>query len=269
MLSIMFWNLDEKDLSDNIARIAQHHLVDIIILAESSLSAGDMLLKFNQPTTAYRYIPNRICDKFQVFSRSTISKMSPRLEGSRYSFHEIQILGKEDILLAILHLTSKLNTSAESQAQLCSVYARKIEEVERQSRHRRTILIGDLNMNPFEPGIIGAFGLHATMCRKIASKETRTINGELSHFFFYNPMWGLLGDKSPGPPGSHYYEHSEAVETFWKMYDQVLIRPALVPFFDNVAILTSDGTIDLINSNGIPRGRTYSDHLPILVKLNY
>lgn len=24
--------------------------------------------------------------------------------------------------------------------------------------------------------------------------------------FFYNPMWGCLGDRDPGPPGTYYYD---------------------------------------------------------------
>jgi hypothetical protein len=155
------------------------------------------------------------------------------------------------------------NDQYEESRQL----AKEIRNVEREIGHSRTILVGDLNMNPFEMGVAGVIGLHAVMSQQIARSESREIDEE-KYPFFYNPMWNLFGDLTPGPPGTYYYDKRERyLRYYWHMFDQVLIRPALLDRFrsEEVRILTSDGKVSLISSaNGRP---SFSDHLPILFKL--
>jgi hypothetical protein len=104
------------------------------------------------------------------------------------------------------------------------------------------VLVGDLNMDPFEEGVVKANGLHAVMTRRLAGRQTRTVQGRV-YPLFYNPMWGLYGDSSAGPPGTYFYEPSGHVGYFWHLFDQVLLRPDLLRFFRNesLCILTEDG----------------------------
>jgi len=81
----------------------------------------------------------------------------------------------------------------------CTNLSNAIVEEERKAGHSRTILVGDLNMNPFEKGVIAAAGLHAVASRRIAERIERTVQGR-SYPFFYNPMWGLLETRRSGPP---------------------------------------------------------------------
>lgn len=133
--------------------------------------------------------------------------------------------------------------------------------------HKRTVLVGDLNMNPFETGLVTANGFNATMSRKIAEKQKRIVNAR-SFPFFYNPMWSLLGDASHGPPGSYYCSQSEHVAYFWHMFDQILLRPDVLPMFQNntLKIIDRVGELSLLNDNGIP-DKNISDHLPVLFQL--
>ena len=126
---------------------------------------------------------------------------------------------KPDFLLIIVHLLSKVNTRDTSQALDCPKHVARIQEAERQVGHRRTLLIGDLNMNPFEPGVVAATGFHATMSRRIAMQNPRTVQGDIFHFF-YNPMWSLMGNHPHmRPPGTHYYRHGETVSYLWNTFD--------------------------------------------------
>ncbi len=124
-------------------------------------------------------------------------------------------------------------------------------------------------MDPFEPGMVGAPGLHAIMSRQAASRGQRQVQGE-SRTFFYNPMWSFLGDLSAGPPGTYYRAPSEQLSYFWHMFDQVLVRPELLDRFDgkDVTVLTTAGDLSLLNSNHIPDSRQGSDHLPLLFRMN-
>ncbi len=54
------------------------------------------------------------------------------------------------------------------------------------------------------------------------------------------------------------------------MYDQVLIRPALLKHFKNedLKILHTDGLLPLVDADGLPNRKEFSDHLPILLRLH-
>lgn len=130
--------------------------------------------------------------------------------------------------------------------------------------------MGDLNMNPFDDGLIAATGLHATMARDVARKESRSIRGE-DFRYFYNPMWPLFGDAGVGrPSGTYYYRRGQPVELLWNVFDQVLVRPTLLDVFRNeeLTILTDDGSTRLLSSTGRPRKRAFSDHLPVAFTLD-
>lgn len=147
--------------------------------------------------------------------------------------------------------------------------ANEIRKIEEKVGHSRTVLVGDLNMNPFQGGVIAANGLHAVMDRTIALRRSRTVQAR-RYPFFYNPMWGLFGDATAGPPGTHFYENASHDMLFWNMYDQVLIRPDLLPYFHNeeLKILTEDDTVSFLTHRGLPDASGVSDHLPILFKLH-
>ncbi len=145
-----------------------------------------------------------------------------------------------------------------------------IEQSEQECGHAKTILLGDLNVNPFEIGMVGTGGLHAVMSRDVASRGSRTVQSR-EYDFFYNPMWARFGDQESGAPGTYYYDKAEHVTYFWNMFDQVLVRPSLLDGldFESVRILTSVGGVSLLGPGGKPDRSVGSDHLPVLAELEF
>jgi hypothetical protein len=90
------------------------------------------------------------------------------------------------------------------------------------------------------------------------------------HIFFYNPMWSKFGDAGPSPPGTYFYNSGSDVNYFWHMFDQVLVRPALLGSLsnDSVGIVSRIGDVALHTDRGRPNSAAASDHLPIICKLN-
>ena len=84
---------------------------------------------------------------------------------------------------------------------------------------------------------------------------------------FYNPMWNFLGDFKE-PYGTYYYSSSDAVNPYWNVYDQVIIRPALRQRFidESLKILTGTNEISLLDSEKHP-DCYISDHLPIMFEI--
>lgn len=270
MTNFLFWNLNKKPLEKTVAELAHEHKVDVILLAECVIEPVKLLLTLNRTASSYRYAPPRLSTKVEVFTKFSADFIQPIYEESsdRFIVRHLMLPAKTDILLVAVHLQSKMSFNEESQKHYCAEIAGKIREFESQVGHSRTILVGDLNMNPFESGMISAFGLHAVMSKRIAEKGNRTVGGR-EYPFFYNPMWSFLGDYSSFQPGTHYYRRSEPVTYFWNMFDQVLVRSELLNRFNeaDIKILDCVNGESLLTANGFPDSNSFSDHLPIFFKL--
>ena len=219
---------------------------------------------------SFQYFLNEsFYDKIHIYSKFEDSLFLKFSESKRYTIRHLQLPGLDDILLAVAHFPSKINFSNDSQAVESDELARFIKEAEDRVGHSRTILVGDLNMNPFEVGMVKTTGLHSVMSQQVAQKGSRMVQG-IDYKFFYNPMWNFLGDFAPYPAGTHYYQASEHIAYFWNMFDQVLVRPELLDVFSNedLKIIDSIGEQSLLKDNDQPNDDLASDHLPIFFSLN-
>lgn len=267
MINFLFWNVNKKPLEHLIKELAFQHNVDVIMLAEFKTNSARFLQLLNKEKFQYFYNES-LCEKIHVFSKFRDDFFPKFSESGRYTIRHLKLPGLDDILLAVAHFPSKMNFNDESQAVECDLLAGFIQDAETRIGHSRTILVGDLNMNPFEKGMVKTTGLHSVMSQQIAQKGSRTVQGR-DYKFFYNPMWNFLGDFAPYPAGTHYYHASEHIAYFWNMFDQVLVRPELLNIFsnDDLKIIDSIGDKTLLNENGLPNTDLASDHLPILFSL--
>ena len=162
-----------------------------------------------------------------------------------------------------------MNFSEESLLVESVHLAQSIDEVETSEGHQRTILLGDMNMNPFEAGMVIAGGLHAVMSRRVAARKTRLVQKQ-RYKYFYNPMWNHFGDHGEAG-GTFYFEGAEHLCYYWNLFDQVLLRPALLDGFapENVRIPTSIRGFSLLQEDGQPDKDTVSDHLPLTLELKF
>ena len=263
----LFWNLNRKSLATLIADLAEEHGVDLIILAECEVDAATMLGALNRASTRF-HRTSGLCQHITIYSGFPGQFIEETYESHRISIRTIKLPARDPILLAAVHLPSKLHQSGESQAFGCMELAKQIELEEQKAGHRRTILVGDFNVNPFEAGIAG--GLHSVMSRQVASRGTRTVQGR-EYPFFYNPMWSHFGDAGSHTAGSYYYDAGEHVNHYWNMFDQVLLRPELAAHFDSarLSILKAVGPLSLVRPDGRPDQQVGSDHLPLLFEVEF
>lgn len=271
MVTFLFWNLMKNEgLAPRLIRIAQQFGIDVVLLAECAVDltavAQTLSASGAGPYTALSVDGGKIHILSRLSASDFISKYTDPEIGLHIRSLQTRKVGR--VLVASLHYPSKLQWSDKEQehgAMFRLIPA--IQQMERASRHKRTVLVGDFNMNPFEGGVMSAFALHAVMTRALALREERTVAGE-PYQFFYNPMWGHFGDRTPGPPGTFYLSSSKPGNCFWNMYDQVLLRPTLMGRLHRLEILTSDGVESLLTRTGLPSRDHASDHLPLLFTLD-
>ena len=270
MLNFLFWNLQKKNRDTLVADLARECSADVICLAE----CNSVSLRLLDRITEVRGLPflwNRPNEpsKVRVISRYSDTQLHPIFDSpnARMTIWRLW-LADTDILLAVVHFQSKINYEVDDQTEEMQVLARYIREFEEVAGHSRTVVFGDFNMNPFERGMASSHGLHGVMTRQLAREGSRKVAGN-EYPFLYNPMWGCLGDRSPGPAGTHYARIFAPLSYFWNTFDQVLIRPALLAAFPGeVKIIDSIGGRSLIDDNGKIDDEFGTDHLPLFFSLD-
>jgi endonuclease/exonuclease/phosphatase family metal-dependent hydrolase len=208
--------------------------------------------------------------RLQLFTRLPASAVIDQFNDSsdgRLTIRRLTTPSHNEILLAALHFQSQMAWMIEEQALQATVLQQDIARTEDLVGHQRTVLIGNLNMNPFDLGLVGAQALNAVRTCDLARRKGRTVAGR-PYRFFYNPMWGYFGDRTPGPPGTYFSSASEPGGYFWNMFDQVLLRAGLMDHLTELRIVDSDGEESLLTERGRPRALEVSDHLPLLVRLD-
>lgn len=263
MLTFLFWNINRKSLADRVARLARAHAADVVVLAECEFGPGDFERAAGGPF-GYVSPPGK---RLRVWSAVPGAVWDLGVDAPRWQIFRVRRPASDEVLIAATHLPSKLHATPADQHLMTRLFAADIEQEERNRQHARTILVGDLNMNPFEEGVAGAGHLHAVMTRGKAGEATRAVGGRTFNMF-YNPMWGSFGDRTPGPPGTYYAGPTGAVSYFWEMPDQVLLRPGVMDRLTDLAILDTDGTDTLLSRDGFPDRERGSDHLPLFFRVD-
>jgi endonuclease/exonuclease/phosphatase family metal-dependent hydrolase len=267
MISFLFWNLNKRPLQDRVVRLAREHEVDVLMLAECELTPPVVLEALSSWGGGVYCFPYSEAGKIHIYTRFPPTSLVSVFDdpARRLTVRHLILEERVDLLLAVVHFYSKRDWSESDQLLECGNLARDLAKCEERCQHQRTVLVGDLNMNPFEKGVVAAGGLHAVMTQDVAKKGARTV-GANRYPFIYNPMWGHFGDRTSGPPGTHYFLGKQ-VTYFWNIYDQVLLRPDLMRSLQEVRILDSEGGTSLLTRQGRPDQSIGSDHLPVFFQL--
>jgi len=249
-----------------VAALAGEHEPDVIVLVESDYGVAETVEELNARTGLLYEIPFSLTDRFQFYVKMPANRLQPLYDGPNMSIKYVQPVLGQSFILAAVHLPSKLHLGNDEQAALCGRWVRHVRESEAKVGQPPTVVIGDLNMNPFEPGIVGAEGFHAVSSRAVVARRTRTVLGE-ERPLLYNPMWAMMGDAT-GPAGTYYYGSSNPITYFWNTFDQVLLGPELARNFlpGDVAVASSVGGGSLLAAGGYP-DKKISDHLPVVATL--
>ena len=292
-MNILFWNFrcgkpaDVSEALAALARLAAIREVDLLVLADTAvgkprkpLDPGRVLEALNaagnhfEKTEDPSFPDHPGAQLYTQFPSDTLApfRADGRLDVRRYRWKD-----REEILLAVIHFFDRRNYDPQDQDNLAAVVNTTLDDAEIEAGHTRTVVFGDFNMNPYDRGMTNFSGFGAMMTRELAVRHTdskaRPGHGPKR---FYNPAWTRLGRALPCPPGTHYWGNvSKPSNVFWHLLDQVLVRPGLFPTFqdDTFQIITSMPGIDgeeipLIANTGMHWKLRYSDHLPILFRLD-
>ena len=285
MSTFLFWNVDLRgpDVTDTrrignlTAALIRRHTPDVVCLIECGIPTDRLLQAVGNDGGMYAAIQSQ--NRFRLlvrFDPKFVTRVVVVPESDRLDVWRLALPLQHELLIAVVHGLDRRNNAASRRELFMQQVGAKISRAETESGHERTVLFGDFNANPFEPAVFGSGGLHAVASRRVASARSRELLGTESKFF-YNPMWGLLGDarakdrsvETPG--GTYFYTAADPHDLYWHMLDQVVIRPDVIPMFehDGLRVLTRVGDGSFVTGSGVPDRRTASDHLPVLFSVDH
>jgi hypothetical protein len=250
MANFLLWNVQRKPLDTLVLRLAEDHQIDGLFLVEYSEHSR---LPEELKRLELVQIPSQ--DRFGVFVKRTFTmdRLTPITATERVDYWWCIFPTKTDILLVLVHGQDRRHFDDSTRGMLFQQTTEAVRYFEEQLGHRRTIVLGDFNSNPFEPSIASANGLHALGVRTIRGQFERTVVTD-PHGFFYNPMWRHFGRGMDSASATYYYHGYHAHELMWHMLDQVVLRPEAIDRFreDKLRILTMAGEVNLATEVGHP-----------------
>ncbi|MFN7922709.1 MAG: hypothetical protein U0Q16_21570 [Bryobacteraceae bacterium] len=273
-VTFLFWNVAKNDLVDPVVALAIEHSVDLVLLAEpGGLNLNRALVALNQTSQRTYHLSESGSKHFAVltrFERTWLRLVRPEGGDSRWTLRSLRIPTRPSLLLAGVHLPSKLHFTSDDQYAIARALAAEISRHEHLARHTRTVVLGDFNMDPFEPGMQACDAMHGVLSRREVELRggKREWRGR-EHDMFFNPMWAHQGERDGAPPGTYYYPSGGVCVQYWHTFDQLLVRPGIMSGLLDVRVLASAGDVSLLDEKGRPDRAAFSDHLPLLFRLRF
>ena len=264
-MKVLFWNTHRQKndlLNLAICDIILENDINIAAFAEYENNLEELLILLQSNGVFMTKYITIGCEKVIIIGN--VENVKPGLQSNRFS---IQIINDKYILCAA-HFPSRLHDGHKERREIAVQMAiNGIQETERKLGCEQSIIVGDINEDPYENSCLSARNLHGLPSAQDAKRGSRTVEGKL-FYTFYNPMWNMFGDFS-SPPGTFYYSASMATNSFWHIYDQVILRPCLIDSFveGSFCIPTETKNCSLLDENGHPDKRTLSDHLPVIFEI--
>ncbi len=258
-MNFLFWNTHKNTgINKYVADIVNEKKVDTIILCEYKAIPEELISLLPKK---YLMAEDVGCGDIRVFSNH--NDIVQGVQESHYSIHIID----HSFILCAMHLPSRRHHFGSNNRKIIAQRAvSELEIIEKELGCVNSIVVGDLNDNPYDETCLAAESLHGLSSIREAERKSRIIDG-VKFNMFYNPMWSLLGDNK-FPPGTYYYSSNDAMCSFWYMFDQVLIRPQLKELlsFDDIEIMCGTESYSLLDNKGHP-DITISDHLPLFFRI--
>jgi endonuclease/exonuclease/phosphatase (EEP) superfamily protein YafD len=276
-LRVLFWNVrGGSSAADNAAiqlvpAIIEQLNLDIVTLAEAPEDTQQVLRGLGVDARTPSPSLDRNDRRLVTLVVSSRFDVTTRVYDRHHRAYAVAPAAHEPVTLVTVHLQSPTNDKGTSErarmrANRCYSF---VDDVERAAGHKRSIVYGDFNMDPFSTAMVHIEGLNA-MNTSARARHPRSCE-HVTRATFYNPMWNLLGDRRgpphdwPSPAGTFYMDDDGPAGYFWRMPDQVLVRGELAEHLGALEILNAVGPHRLISERA--HQPCVSDHLPVLFEL--
>lgn len=262
-MKYLFWNTHKNErINSVLCDMIIENNISVVILAEYTADIDTLIDALHSCGVSMKQLPTVGCERIRILGISGLC-VEPQLQTDHVS---IQVLEMNTILCCV-HLNSQIySDNVERREIVIEQIVSDILNLEKELGTKRTIIVGDFNINPYDKSCVSARYFHGIPVYDESIRESRTVAGKEFHMF-YNPMWNFLGDFHE-PYGTYYHSSGDTVNPYWNVYDQVIIRPVLRKYFVDASlkIITETSTVSLLDAKKHPNS-DISDHLPITFEI--
>lgn len=285
MISFLTWNTGKKNnsfIADSLGKFQSEHQPSIIVLQECLSEYPNKILN-DYDEVKY---PNSIGlnRRVRIFLKKATFELITLKTGINNKLVFIRLKNKKEEFefnVAAVHLYSLFKTTERQQLWKNKALLDLVESFEKTiAKDDTTILIGDLNYNPYDVNLSDPYLFNALENRHLISLLNTSPKSTPEKSFWYNPTWNLLGDydyhkKIPRLSTGTYFYNSISEQPYWRLLDSALIRPKLMNKvnFEHTEIVTEINGKKLIKSYILGKNESiiideFSDHLPLKLTLN-
>lgn len=252
-------DLQHRQIADMIVPLIREKEIDIALFAECP---GNAVKLISQRISGFSYVNCPGCDKIEILCKQSLQ---PQARRGAYRCAIISVGGANPMIIGGIHL-SAMDSGREKRLDEIPQIVEDIKEEEKLLSGIPSLIIGDFNANPFDLELVGHRYFNAVLYKDLINTQEVIRWNRKNRMRFYNPLLHFISEDSK-MYGSYYYEKDNR-PLYWNCLDQVIVRQPLVDSIKNVEYLKSIDTDSLLNEAGQPDEK-YSDHLPLLVELEF
>lgn len=263
-MKYIFWNThNNENINMYLQKLIEVYRPDFLGLAEYKADGNQLEILLKRAGLDYKYI-QRIGSRIDIFYKGNIQQIRHCSESEYYTIKIIPY-GRKKQILAVVHLPSKMYSEDSDKEEIIRELLSHISELRKVDNNRNIVLMGDFNMNPFDPPMIDATALQAISSREIVLRREKRNYRRKSREFYYNPMWNFLGDEKY-PIGSYYYSSIQNKAMYWNTFDQFVVSKELIKDvnIEKIKFINCIENVRLENERGEP---IISDHFPLYFEL--
>lgn len=254
-MKIIYWNTNKNQNINLLCELLQENLPDIFFVSEideSYLTDNQHLLE----GLGYRPFPNPGCERVKIIISIKLT-ISLGLQNKFFT----HVIAEEDLNIISVHFPSQMYNHMDGQKYNLKHFRDKIDNLIGSSNTTPIIVIGDMNVNPYEPAMVNYDGFMASNSNK-ARQTIKYI--EDYRETYYNPTWRLYVEsefpgtkKFPRPSGSSF----DIIE--FHFLDQVVLSNKFLSKIISDDLGLVKGTANFKFYNKKYNRIDYSDHLPL------
>lgn len=257
-MKILFWNLKGNKNEKWIEDIVRDKDIDIAIFAEyHGVLFPDLISHLKNEYIQHDGYSG--CEKVTLICKRNINTVVRR-EQSRYTLYSCYI-GDNLYNIIGLHLPAPPWATPSDRKSVIRKIVQDINELEKDSQNKKTVVIGDFNCNPFSEEIIEKDAFNAVLFKTLINEQEIVEYNEEKRRRFYNPLVHFLSETTQ-TLGSIYCS-SGNYQLYWNSFDQVLVRKELVEKIESIEYIKTVNGKSLVKK--LKPDNTISDHLPLVV----
>lgn len=259
-MNLLFWNLKQNSNERIIADIIAEQDIDIAVFAEHLQTDFSTVCNFlSGQYTPYPGYGG--CEKITLIAKTTYT-ITVKREQTRYTLYSCSI-GTSTYNLAGIHLPANPNSNADDRKNVIRDIVYDVCELERKSKCKNTIVIGDFNASPFDSELTQKDAFNAVIYKDLINNAEYVQSNNKRYRRFYNPMVHYISEDTQ-TYGSFYYS-GNINSLYWYCYDQILVRKPLVSHIESLQYAKTIGDKKLIKRT--KPDASISDHLPLIVRI--